>query len=524
MFFRPAMYQFGALGAVYVVAAGIAGAVALLLWRRRDLIGAGYLLWLEVAAGVWSLAVAFQLAALPIPLKIFWTKVSCLGISSAPVFFFLFAAEFGQQSHWFTPRRIAALFVLPALFVLAAFTNDFHGLVWQEVWLRGESAWAAYEMGPFMWVIGAYEYCLVVAGIFFLLQAQRLFPDFYRMHNAFILVGVLLPLAGNLIDLFGRTPMPGVQFTPMAFALSGVILALGILCFRVLDVVPIARKQVVEAMSEGIAVVDAVGRIVDVNPAACGICSAPVGELIGRRAAEVFAPWYDQMLSQVAGQNGVEVQIFPDGGPSRWLEVQSSAIRDTRNRLWGRLLLLRDISARKIVEIRLTHMAATDELTGLYNRRRFFELARAEFSRAQRYGSPMTVFLLDIDHFKKVNDEYGHDAGDIALRAVAVCIANQLRSLDVLGRLGGEEFVVLLPETHQAEAEQIAERIRSVIEQTPIPLPKKHIFTTVSIGVAEYTEDIQDIDTLISRADAAMYRAKRNGRNRVCRTGPRAEG
>ena len=521
MFDLAALYQFGSLSSFYFFAAGIAIVVAFLLWRRRTLIGAWYLMWLEVAVAAWSCAAAFEMAATVVPLKIWWTQVSYVGVTSAPVFFFLFAAEFGQQSHWLSTHRVAALFLLPAFFLFAAATNQFHGLIWQEVWMRPDSFWAMYEHGPLFWAMVVYEYTLLVAGIVFLLQAQRLFPDFYRIQNTFLLIGVLLPLGGNLVDVFGFTPLPGVNWTPMSFALSGVILALGILCFRVLDVVPIARKQVIDAMSEGIAAVDNSGRIVDANPAACQFLQSDTAGLIGMRARDVFAPWYATLVVMEPGSGSVEIQLSYGFKKTSWLEIQRSEIRDARGRLWGQLILMRDVSDRKEAESRLIQMAATDELTGLYNRRRFFELARGEFNRAKRYSSPMTIFLLDIDYFKRINDEYGHDAGDTALRCIASMMSSQLRSLDVLARLGGEEFVALLPETHQFDAERIAERIRSEIESTAIDLPETILFATVSIGVAGYSKEMQDVGELITRADEAMYRAKRDGRNQVCLATPR---
>lgn len=156
-------------------------------------------------------------------------------------------------------------------------------------------------------------------------------------------------------------------------------------------------------------------------------------------------------------------------------------------------------------------LATTDELTGLFNRRHFFELARAELSRAVRHGLPLAAMLLDVDRFKSVNDTYGHAAGDQVLRQVAAVCRETLRAEDVLGRYGGEEFAVLL----QGEgALELGERLRAALEGTVIVLPALELRVTASIGVAEWRGD-EDLAGLLNRADAALYAAKGGGRNRV---------
>jgi len=156
-------------------------------------------------------------------------------------------------------------------------------------------------------------------------------------------------------------------------------------------------------------------------------------------------------------------------------------------------------------------LATTDELTGLFNRRHFFELARAELSRAVRHGLPLSAMLLDVDRFKSVNDTHGHAAGDQVLRQVAAVCRETLRAEDVVGRYGGEEFAVLLPATGLGEAASIlAERLRAALEGTVISLPSVELRVTASIGVAELRAD-EDLATLLNRADAALYEAKGGG-------------
>jgi diguanylate cyclase (GGDEF)-like protein/PAS domain S-box-containing protein len=176
-----------------------------------------------------------------------------------------------------------------------------------------------------------------------------------------------------------------------------------------------------------------------------------------------------------------------------------------------------DISERKKVEDELIHLATTDSLTGVANRRHFMEELETELSRTRRSGRSSTLLMVDIDHFKNINDTYGHAAGDVVLCHFAELAMLHLRRADHFGRLGGEEFAFLLPETDIAGAWQFAERFRRMVADTPVPCPNRPISIsfTVSIGIAKFEPDDSATDSILARADAALYKAKENGRNRV---------
>jgi two-component system cell cycle response regulator len=160
-------------------------------------------------------------------------------------------------------------------------------------------------------------------------------------------------------------------------------------------------------------------------------------------------------------------------------------------------------------------LALTDPLTGLQNRRSIFELGRIEFSRAQRMERPFCCMMLDLDHFKKINDEYGHQSGDQVLQEFASRCLNSVRAMDLVGRYGGEELIILLPETDRATAVKIAERLRGSIGEKPFSMIKGTAKLTVSIGVAAKDVNTTHLEALIARADQALYIAKHKGRNRV---------
>ncbi|MGC2518582.1 MAG: GGDEF domain-containing protein [Burkholderiales bacterium] len=160
-------------------------------------------------------------------------------------------------------------------------------------------------------------------------------------------------------------------------------------------------------------------------------------------------------------------------------------------------------------------LSETDELTGLYNMRGFSLTMDRAFGQAVRYSRPVSVLMIDSDNLKAVNDEHGHDAGNELLRLIARGIKSQLRSTDVLARYGGDEFVVLLPDTGTDGSRDVAERVRESIARTPLELRNQNVKITVSIGLASYPDHGRGMDTIMERADEAMYRAKEQGRDRV---------
>jgi len=169
-----------------------------------------------------------------------------------------------------------------------------------------------------------------------------------------------------------------------------------------------------------------------------------------------------------------------------------------------------------LAEQRFFNMTTTDALTGIYNRREGFRMIAIEAIRAQRTQTPICALMMDIDHFKKINDTYGHPTGDDVLRGIAAMVQKTLRASDILCRYGGEEFLILATETNIENAKLLAERIRILIEKEGIPATgQEKISVTVSIGMAQY-QATESYEYMIFRADQALYQAKNNGRNRVC--------
>lgn len=185
----------------------------------------------------------------------------------------------------------------------------------------------------------------------------------------------------------------------------------------------------------------------------------------------------------------------------------------------GRLLTYGNVSELAQQADVLERLACADGMTGLNNRRHFLVLAEIEWSRFKRYGRPLAFLMVDIDLFKSVNDKYGHDVGDEVIKSVAQILQNHKRVSDIVGRLGGEEFALILPEATLDSAAAAGERFRQLVADHAVSIKEQRLSVTVSIGVTACHERTSGIDELLKEADVALYEAKRSGRNRVCRFG-----
>jgi len=208
--------------------------------------------------------------------------------------------------------------------------------------------------------------------------------------------------------------------------------------------------------------------------------------------------------------------IWPNG-EVHYIKAVAKVFRDENGKALRMLGTNVDITEHKHLEEELTRQAHLDYLTGLSNRRHFMAQGEVELSRAIRYDTPLSALMLDIDSFKKVNDTYGHQAGDNVLQALSKVSQDTLRQVDIIGRIGGEEFAVILPETEAEEALNAAERLREAIAKTEVAMSAGlPIRFTVSIGAITLHDKDTNIDMLLNQADKALYEAKETGRNKVC--------
>ncbi len=322
---------------VYLFAAGLSLVVAALCWRRRAIPGGAALAWLMGALAIWAFAETMEMLAVPVPVKIMWSKVSYLGAATAPLLVLLFALEYGGQP--LSKRRAAALAALPIVVLLLVLTNEWHELFWNRIEpIPSSPNILEYGHGIGFWLTTVYAYLAVLAALFVLARASDRFAPAYRPQAFALLIAVLIPFASNALYVMGASPIQGLDLAPMAFIVGGLLLAVSILRLHLLDLVPVARDTLIQELNDGVIVLDERERIVDLNPAAI--------RLLGPHLV-VGAPY-----AAVTGET-----LRNDC----WLEVRASPLVDGRGTATGRLVTVRDVTERKQMQAQLEQLAVVNE-------------------------------------------------------------------------------------------------------------------------------------------------------------------
>jgi diguanylate cyclase (GGDEF)-like protein len=413
------------------------------------------------------------------------------------------------------------------------FSNAQHGWFWTEIKPVSAETGAnlVFAHGPAFWVSALYNYLLVLIGTVTLLRAVLRGKDVDRRQATGLLAGAIVIWIANMIHLAGLFPIAGLDPTPFAFVLTGAIYIHTMYRYRLFDPVPVSRHTLLDNMIEGVLVLDNERRIADLNCAAQGYLGLSEHRAKGAHAKELLANW-PQLLhycNSDAEEQG-EVYVL-----DRHFDVRALPLHENGHRRVGLLLVLRDISTYRMaqnqlreanerlrahvleieaLQVKLREQAIRDALTGLFNRRYLEETLQREFARAARSARPLCIVMIDIDHFKELNDAHGHRAGDAALLAVGRLLAAQTRGGDVACRYGGEEFVLALPGANLETAHERAEHLRRAVESLRVLQDDAVLSMTISAGIAAYPMHGERVDQVLDNADQALYQAKNSGRNR----------
>jgi PAS domain S-box-containing protein len=343
---------------VIVLAAGLtSAALAVYIWQRRSSPGALVFALLMLAVAEWSVGYALEIAAPGEAAKLLWAKAQYLGIVGVPLAWLVFALQYSRRDRALTghPLRIAALCTVPLVTLLLVWTNEAHHLVWAhaEVHQDGPFPWLHVSYGVWFWVHVAFSYACLLGGTVSLVLVLIRSPQLYRQQAAALLTGMLAPWVGNALYVFDLNPAAPLDLTPFAFTISGLALSWGLFRFRLLDVVPVAHEAVVAGMSDGVIVLDAQNRVVEINPAAQSFVGMAASAAIGKPAGQVLGAW-PELVERYQDASSAQAEISVEQAEVRRMyDLRISPLTSPRGRLSGRLIVLRDITTRKQAEEQL---------------------------------------------------------------------------------------------------------------------------------------------------------------------------
>lgn len=523
------MNHWGYAAALFV-AALVSASTAYQVWQRGSYAGSRPLAVSLLALTLWSFTYALYWLPLP-PEGYFWLDVTYLGVVVVPPGLLLFTQQFTQQNHTLNKDWILLLFVIPILTTLLLWTDPWHGLFFGN---RPASLGSILSGGFWFYVNIIYSYALVLFCLALIVRSYFRSRGLYRQQHGAMFIGISIPLLSNVISLMGGSPFPNLDLTPLMFTITALVITYALFRLGLLAIVPVARDRVVEQMADGVVVLDARNRIVDLNPAARQLLSLPGEKIIGTQAQKQLMRWPE--LAKAVSNPDMQQAARIEGKRGQTLDLRVSPLYDRGNTFNGRLVILRDISERiraesalrqvnvrlraKIAEIeelqqQLREQAIRDPLTGVFNRRYLEESLGRELERVKRAGEPLSVAMLDIDHFKQFNDAYGHAAGDRGLQSLAAILQANTRAGDIVCRYGGEEFAVVLPGASIDVARDRMEFCRQSFERQALVYDGLELKSTLSAGIASFPVDGDEANLLLDRADKALYHAKQKGRNLV---------
>ena len=412
------------------------------------------------------------------------------------------------------PRWLSLIMTMPALAAsLMVAAPQLRGLIYSSIsFFPGPPiAQIMIEGTFFYYFLQAYGSLMMIACLVLSMWGIKKHGKSEQKQSMALFLSILLPLATNAMYLLGMIPLD-LEVTPLAMCFSLIFLSMAIYRYNLLKALPMARDYILEQMSDAIIILDTESRYIECNISAKRIIPALKNIRFGQKVdIRVLLPGLaeDATEEQTVTLRTAEKQ-------RQYYTLTNTSIMQDGKKLCT-CYTLHDITAMRRMLAELRTMATYDNLTNIYNRASFYKLAEYEIDMALEQKSPVAVFEIDIDHFKTVNDTYGHLGGDEILKALVIRISSRLRDSDIFGRVGGEEFNILMPNTKLENAKKAAQRIKTLIERMPFEFNGREINVTISIGVAMFdAQRHTDIERLFRDADTALYRAKNTGRNRVC--------
>jgi len=507
--------------------------MAILCWKKRPAKGAALLSLMIFGTSLWALGDLFLILLPYRELYIFSHIVMFLGVYMSVVGWLFFTASYTDHYALLGKKQVFFLLLIPVVLIVVILTSHYHDFFFKNIQLANFHDLIFWDSddGPIKSFVSIpYGYLAVLYGLGRLIFVTFRANNLYKKQNILLISGLIAPLMLDIarqleLKLFDNLFF--TEITPLSFSLTGIIYFLALYRTHLFDLVPLAHKVVFETIDTAIISIDQKQRIIDLNPSAEKLFSSTNKLAIG----QAFSTFSRSIITNTALNNLSEsINKLSFHHLDKHFELQNNIIHSKKGTYQGSVILIYDVSDQlriqqslktqlnetQILEQRLRDLSFTDPLTNSYNRRYLFEFGEKLLQESLVHDESLCAIMLDLDHFKSINDSYGHTIGDQVLKELARRIKSSIRESDIFARFGGEEFVLLVPSANEALAHQIAARIHTLISATAFKLERLSLEVTASVGVAVSSTDTRTLTELLDLADQASYKAKQAGRNQVC--------
>jgi len=481
--------------------------------KRREVVGAFPFGLLMLAFCVHSLGYAFEILHTTLSGMKLCINIEYIGVSFFPFLLLLFIKQYADEKGRISNIVLMVCLVASTITLILVLTNGLHHLYYASLSVDYSGAFPALKIvkGPWYYVqvvslLSVILYSIITNFIFYLNSEAT-----YRMKALYLLLGSIAPAASSVLYLIGWGP-GNIDISPFAFLAMGLFSLVGIFKYNMFDYVPVTYKKVFESIDEGVMVLDDNDNIINVNPVAIDIFNELTQVKKGHSAKALFEKYPEISLDNEMSM----IKIDHEQG-ARHYQLKKSLVMNKKNKVIGKLLVFNDVTKEHEMMKLLKKQATEDALTGLYNRRYFLECCKNNLNRQNSEVKRSGFILMDVDFFKKINDNHGHLEGDKALRKVAKIIENSCPEGCVVGRYGGEEFAVQVPEDKSDTALELAEIIRENVESELFTTDEGIVYSvTASFGIYVMASDSAEaISAIFKKADQSLYIAKANGRNQT---------
>ncbi|MHC1706357.1 MAG: histidine kinase N-terminal 7TM domain-containing protein [Bacteroidales bacterium] len=345
------LYTFTVYTGIYIFSLFISGLVFFIAWKKRKIPTSKIISIMMLSVTLWTLAGVFEVSAIPVPLKIFWSKMEYLGGTATPVLLFIFTLVYSKNEKWINPRNVILLFFIPILVVILVFTNEYHGLIWKgfQQGPEGTNSLIYYHGKAFWFFYIFYSYLLLLASTVLLLRTSASLPSVLGLQSFFIILALLFPWGASFLYITGINPIPGLELTRVSFVFTGLILAFAIIRLKLLELSPIARTTLIDNMNDGVIVLDDLVRIVDINASAGNLIMDNSDRIFGKSIHEI--QWKsDSLKNYLLSDSSNRIEIISHSPVFSCLEIIKTPLSSEKQKVFGYLVVIHDITVTKKLE------------------------------------------------------------------------------------------------------------------------------------------------------------------------------